>query len=83
MNFFQKKITILNGYIHIKMLFTIHFQKNGIFTDFYMFDNKKITYIICAMVVMSTAGGNDEQSAREGNDGRVSQEARWNILSCQ
>ena len=37
-----------------------------------MFDNKKITYIICAMVVISTAGGNDEQSAREGNDGRVS-----------
>ena len=28
--------------------------------------------IIHIMVVCSTAGGNDEQRAREGNDGRVS-----------
>ena len=47
-----------------------------------MFDNKEITYIICAMVVLSTAGGSDEQRTREGNDGRVDWRTRWNILSC-
>ena len=33
--------------------------------------NRHLPFIL-AMVVTSTAGGNDEQSAREGNDGRVS-----------
>ena len=47
-----------------------------------MFDNRKIIYIICAMVVISTAGGSDEKQTREGNDGRVDWRTRWNILSC-
>ena len=33
------------------------------------------------MVVLSTAGGNDEQSTREGNDGRV-KEGGQDGLSC-
>ena len=66
----------------MKILFTMRFYKNDIFTDFTMFDNKKIIYIICAMVVISTAGGSDEKRTREGNDGRVDWRTRWNILSC-
>ena len=53
-------------------MFTKLLSQISIFTKLTTFDNKKITYIICPMVVLSTAGGNDEQSAREGNDGRVS-----------
>ena len=48
------------------------FSQISISADFTVFDKGKITYIKCPMVVLSTAGGNDEQSAREGNDGRVS-----------
>ena len=33
------------------------FSQSGLFSCFTRFDNKKITYIICAMVVISTAGG--------------------------
>ena len=32
------------------------------------------------MVVITTAGGNDEQSAREGNDGRVKKEDKMEYL---
>ena len=32
------------------------------------------------MVVITTAGGNDEQSTREGNDGRVSKEGKMEYL---
>ena len=32
------------------------------------------------MVVLSTAGGYDEQNAREGNDGRVKKEDRMEYL---
>ena len=32
------------------------------------------------MVELSTAGGSDEQNAREGNDGRVSQEDKMEYL---
>ena len=53
-------------------MYLLVFSQNGVFYQFRRFDNRKITYIILAMVVTSTAGGNDEQSAREGNDGRVS-----------
>ena len=45
-----------------------------------MFDNSKIMYIMCAMVVLSTAGGSDEQRTREGNDGRVSWEDKMEYL---
>ena len=47
------------------------FQKNGFITPFYQFDKFKILIII-TLGTISTAGGNDEQSARSrGNDGRV------------
>ena len=32
------------------------------------------------MVVLSTAGGHDEQRAREGNDGRVKKEGKVEYL---
>ena len=35
---------------------------------------------MCAMVVLSTAGGSDEQRTREGNDGRVSWEDKMEYL---
>ena len=47
------------------------FSQKVIFNHFERFDNEKILYIIHAMVVISTAGGSDEQRTREGNDGRV------------
>lgn len=47
------------------------FYKNGFIKPFYQFDKYKKKYIIHNMVVCSTAGGNNEQRAREGNDGRV------------
>ena len=54
------------------MYFIKHFFQSSILDVFCRFDISKITYIIHIMVVFSTAGGNDEQSTREGNDGRVS-----------
>ena len=69
---FFEKTSVLDMYKDINILLKILFSQIGIFADFTMFDKRKITYIICPMVVLSTAGGNDEQSAREGNDGRVS-----------
>ena len=53
-------------------MFNILFSQSSVFTVLTMFDNSKIMYIMCAMVVLSTAGGSDEQRTREGNDGRVS-----------
>ena len=47
------------------MYFIKHFYQSQILELFHPFDNKKIPYIICAMVVISTAGGNDEQRTRE------------------
>ena len=47
------------------------FSQKGIFNNLILFDNKKISYIIRVMVVITTAGGSDEQRTREGNDGRV------------
>ena len=45
-------------------------MKNGLIKPFYQFDKFKILIII-TLGTISTAGGNDEQRAREGNDGRV------------
>ena len=47
------------------------FSQKGIFNNLIPFDNKKISYIIRVMVVITTAGGSGEQRTREGNDGRV------------
>jgi hypothetical protein len=47
------------------------FSQKGIFNNLILFDNKKISYIIRVMVVITTAGGSGEQRTREGNDGRV------------
>ena len=52
-------------------MYLIKFSKTAQLSYFYAFDNVKLMYIIHVMVVISTAGGTMNKSAREGNDGRV------------
>ena len=37
----------------------MNFSKNDLLKQFFLFDKRFILYIICVMVVISTAGGND------------------------
>ena len=68
--FFEKNIYFIQYYLVRKSKYIIFYKipKNVLTKPF---DILKNTYIIPIMVVITTAGGSDEQSAREGNDGRV------------